>query len=171
MLDFTCTLDGCDKPSRNLGSPAMCKMHYHRWYRHRDTERSAFTTNVTASLGRRYRTVAAKGHPLAMANGRAYEHRVVLYDKIGAGPHACHWCGTEVEWVGKGQPKELQPDHLNDDGGDNRPENLVPSCRSCNTARGCQRRADALRAAGWWAGNDTIAALVNGGRRPRVDAA
>lgn len=171
MSDFTCTLDGCDKPSRNLKSPALCKMHYHRQYRHGAVDMVAHLSGVTASLGRRYRTVAAQGHPLAMANGRAYEHRVVLYDKIGAGVHACHWCGTEVEWVGKCEPRELQPDHLNNDGSDNRPENLVPSCRTCNTARGGQRRADALRAAGWWSEHDTIAALANGGRRAQIEAA
>lgn len=149
----------------------MCKMHYHRWYRHRDVDRSAHETDVTVSLGRHYRVVAAKGHPLAMANGRAYEHRVVLYDKIGPGPHECHWCGARVEWVGKCEPFELQPDHLNNDGGDNRPENLVPCCRACNTTRGGQRRAEALRGAGWWAGNDTVAHLAAGGRRPKIEPA
>lgn len=171
MSQFTCTLAGCDKPSRNIKSAALCKMHYHRQYRHGDVTTMAHDNGVSVSLGRRYRTVAAKGHPLAMANGRAYEHRVVLYDAIGAGPHACHWCGDMVEWVGKCQPHELQPDHLNDDGADNRPENLVPACRTCNTTRGCQRRADALRAAGWWSKNDTIAYLANGGRKPRIIAA
>lgn len=168
MTQPTCTLANCNKPSRNTHSPALCKMHYHRQYRHGGVEKVAHLSGVTASLGRRYRTVPAKGHPVAMANGQAYEHRVVLYNTIGPGIHACHWCGTEIEWASKGAPRELQPDHLNNDGADNRPENLVPACRACNTARGGQRRSDALRAAGWWSQNDTVAALVVG-RRPRVE--
>jgi hypothetical protein len=140
-------------------------MHYHRWYRHGSTDRVA-TRAESISLGRRYRTVSAKGHPLAHANGRAYEHRVVLYDHIGIGPHACHWCDAEVDWLPKGNPRELQPDHLNNDGADNRIENLVPACRSCNSTRGLQRRADALRAAGWWSNNDTVGKLAP--RKPRV---
>jgi 5-methylcytosine-specific restriction endonuclease McrA len=143
-------------------------MHYHRWYRHGDVNKTARESSITASLGRRYRTVAAKGHPMAMKNGRAYEHRKVLFDDIGHGIHHCHWCGTEVEWTTKGDPRELHPDHLNGDGSDNRLENLVPACRRCNAARGSQARHDALRDAGWWSGNDTIAHLKGGGRAPRI---
>lgn len=169
MSNPTCTIEGCEKPSRTK-SAALCKMHYHRWYRHRDTGRTAAKADVTVSLGRRYRKRHQPDHPLAMANGYVYEHRAVLYDSIGLGPHPCHWCGGEVAWVGKCQPGELQPDHLNNDGADNRPENLVPSCRACNTTRGSQRRAQALREAGWWAGNDTVGKLAKG-RKPRIEAA
>jgi len=165
--NFTCTLADCDKPSRNTHSAALCKMHYHRQYRHGSVDRTAQEADVTVSLGRRYRRVRAKDHPLADACGNAYEHRVVLYDEIGAGPHSCHWCGGDIDWLPKGDPRCLQVDHLNNDGGDNRPENLVPACGNCNTARGSQRRSDALREAGWWSGRDTVA-FLNGGRRARV---
>jgi len=63
---------------------------------------------------------------------------VVLYDAIGPGPHECHWnrvtgCGkVALEWGG-GQG--IVVDHLNGDTLDNRPENLVPSCKVCNTRR------------------------------------
>lgn len=170
MSNPTCTLDGCEKPGRS-GSASLCPMHYHRQYRHGDVNRVANEAGITASLGRRYRTKHAPTHPLASKHGVVYVHRMVLFDAIGRGPHACHWCGTEVEWARKGDPRELQPDHLNGDGADNRIENLVPACRRCNTARGGQARHDALRAAGWWSGNDTIAALKNGGRAPRVEPA
>jgi hypothetical protein len=169
MADRTCVIEGCDKPRRSAGAD-WCKMHYHRWYRHGSTDKVATASPITASLGRRYRTIGAKGHPMAMANGRAYEHRVVLYDAIGPGPHACHWCSAEVDWLTKGDPANLLPDHVNGDGADNRIANLVPSCMTCNTARGSQARHDALRAAGWWSNNDTIAGLA-GGRRQRVGGA
>ena len=99
MSERTCTMPGCDKPARSSGA-AWCKMHYHRWYRHGSPDK--VSTQVRVGMPRRYRTVAAKGHPLAHANGRAYEHRVVLYDLIGQGPHACHWCGVMVNWGPKG---------------------------------------------------------------------
>lgn len=164
MQNRTCTVDGCDKPTRSRAAD-WCKMHYHRWYRHGDVNRVA-TEMPSVSKGRRYRTVAGKGHPLAMKNGRVYEHRFVLYNEIGEGPHACYWCETEVDWLPKGDPRELHPDHLNGDGGDNRPENLVPSCRRCNVLRGTQQRADVLRASGWWSRNDTVGKL--GPRAARV---
>lgn len=144
-------------------------MHYHRMYRHGSLERTA--ADVYVGRPRRYRTVAAKGHPLAGVNGRAYEHRVVLYDAIGPGPHPCYWCGDLVDWAPKGTPGELQPDHLNDDGGDNRLENLAPSCRRCNTTRAIQRRSDILRERGWWSVNDTIAELKGMHRADRIEAA
>lgn len=141
-------------------------MHYHRWYRHGDVRRVASKGSVSVSLGRRYRSVYKPRHPLATKNGKVYEHRMVLFDEIGPGPHACHWCETEVDWLPKGDPRELQPDHLNDDGADNRIENLVPACRRCNALRGTQRRSDALREAGWWSNNDTVGNLAP--RAPRV---
>lgn len=171
MTDATCTIDDCEKPSRNKRGGAMCKMHYHRWYRHGDVNKVAHKSDVSASLGRRYKTKHMPSHPLASKHGIVYVHRQVLFDAIGVGPHTCHWCGVLVEWVGKCEPNELQPDHLNGDGADNRIENLVPSCRTCNTTRGGQARAQALRAAGWWSSHDTIDRLASGGRREPIEAA
>lgn len=79
-----------------------------------------------------------RGHPLASNTGRSYtvrEHRKVLFDSIGPGPHECHWnaqsgCGqTNLNW------DEISVDHLNGKVADNRIENLVPSCTKCNVLR------------------------------------
>lgn len=73
------------------------------------------------------------GHPLAQTTGILAEHRKVLYDKIGPGPHYCHWnCGKLLEWGGI---KGIIADHLDDNGLNNDPENLVPSCHRCNWNR------------------------------------
>ena len=84
-------------------------------------------------------------HPLRFENGWVRPHRVVLFDKIGDGIHACTWCGRKIAWRAHylpvdrvpfaEQPGELTVDHENADTLDNRPENLVPACRRCNSAR------------------------------------
>lgn len=168
MTQPTCTLPECEKPSRNATKPALCKMHYHRQYRHGSIDKTASKSGVTVSLGRRYLRVRANGHPVADTSGSAYEHRVVLYDHIGVGPHCCHWCDTSIDWLPKADPRALQVDHLDNDGSNNSPANLVPTCRSCNGARGAQRRHDALVEAGWWSRNDTVGALKQG-RTARVE--
>lgn len=80
-----------------------------------------------------YRILSGQqGHPLA-DGGRLEEHRKVLYDKIGPGPHPCHWgCGKTLEWGGK---SGIQADHLDGDRLNNDPDNLVASCGGCNVKR------------------------------------
>lgn len=73
-------------------------------------------------------------HPIAGKAGSVQEHRMVLYDAIGPGPHSCHWgCGkSDLEWDGI---RGIHVDHVNGDPSDNCRENLVPSCQSCNKSR------------------------------------
>ena len=65
-------------------------------------------------------------HPLASKLGRVYEHRRVLYDQLGDGPHNCVTCGRPFDW------NELTVDHINHDRADNRPENLQALCNPCH---------------------------------------
>lgn len=161
-----CSVEGCTNLTRS-GSAALCPKHYHRQYRHGDIAKTAAKTDVSVSKGRRYRTRYAPNHPTANCRGRAYEHRMVLHDQIGPGAHPCHWCGTEVQWKPTADEAPLHVDHLDGDGANNDPTNLVASCRRCNSARASQARERALREAGWWSGNDTVARL--GVRRPLVE--
>ncbi len=168
MANSTCSIEGCTKPLRSPGA-TWCAKHYHRWYRHGDPLRCAFKDGAPSkSLPRRYIRTTRKGHPLAGKSGGVWAHRLVLFDAIGFGPHACHWCGRLVDWIAPLLPPhqhlELQVDHLDNDGGNNEPSNLVASCRRCNSGRGAQRRSDALRDAGWWSNNDTIT-----GRADRIE--
>lgn len=72
-------------------------------------------------------------HPLADEDGKVYEHRKVLYDKIGPGPHECHWgCGKLLDWGGV---EGVCVDHLDGDKENNSEKNLVPSCLPCNWSR------------------------------------
>ena len=85
----------------------------------------------------KHRLKRAAGHPIAPPSGVVAVSRVVLYDKIGPGPHPCHWCGRQVEWrPGRGlRDDALIVDHLNHDATNDAPDNLVPSCNSCNSGR------------------------------------
>ena len=64
-----------------------------------------------------------------------YVHKLVLYRKIGAGTHPCHWCGKELEWKRGTAGNALICDHLDGDPSNNDPGNLVPACNGCNTIR------------------------------------
>ena len=86
-----------------------------------------------------YVVLQARDHPLAHPNGEVLEHRKVLYDQLGPGPHPCRWCGERLDW------DELTVDHLNGDRIDNWPDNLVPACRPCNSRRTWRARARACR--------------------------
>jgi hypothetical protein len=79
------------------------------------------------------RLTGMAGDPLANGGNVVLEHRKILYDAIGPGPHMCYWgCGKVLEWKGQ---NGLHADHINGDKTDNRRENLVPSCNPCNKAR------------------------------------
>lgn len=85
--------------------------------------------------GTGYRAERGGDHPATWRNGVVSEHRKVLYDKIGPGPHPCHWCKRELRWDGPTGTGKLYVDHLDFDRLNNAAENLVPSCMQCNIHR------------------------------------
>lgn len=74
----------------------------------------------------------AESHPLRRKSPQISEHRFVLYEKIGAGPHSCHHCGSMLEWKFGNVAGALFVDHLDRNTRNNDPGNLVPSCHRCN---------------------------------------
>lgn len=80
-------------------------------------------------------------HPAFIGWYNAHQHVLIAYNKYGEGPHSCHWCGHEIEWMfGEwagldAEIRKINVDHLDDDGHNNDPDNLVLSCNSCNTKR------------------------------------
>lgn len=76
-------------------------------------------------------------HPAAADSGITGYHRIVLWEKLRGQNVECHWgCGTLLDW-NKSYPEHrdaLVTDHLNGIRDDNRPENLVASCASCNAS-------------------------------------
>jgi hypothetical protein len=81
------------------------------------------------------------GHPLANSDGRILAYRLTLYERIGPGPHPCHWCGDELQWIARvgresSGKADLLADHLDGDPTNSASDNLVPSCHACNVLRG-----------------------------------
>jgi hypothetical protein len=129
-----CTTVGCDKrsePYRKDGLCIACYTYTWRTGRARDPRRKPYTLGtVRRSEGKSYRVLKVPGHPLAMVGGIVYHHRLIAYSARDGICGPCHWCGTPLDW------DTAIVDHLNEDGKDNAPSNLVVTCNGCNRARG-----------------------------------
>jgi hypothetical protein len=131
----TCSVPACERQPRQRW---LCQMHARRVRKNgdigsADSLRRADGTGTVRSDG--YVVLTLPNHPLTRIANRVLLHRVVLYDLIGSGPHACHWCGRSVDWTVGLAGDALVADHLDHDTTNNDPANLVPSCHACNSAR------------------------------------
>lgn len=106
----------------------MCERHY---YRKRRTGSYDLKPRNAGWKKGGYLVQTALGHPMSNAQGHAYVHRIVAFEKYGPGPQSCHWCS-------KGLPTWscVKVDHLDEDKANNDPDNLVTACNDCNRARG-----------------------------------
>lgn len=123
-----CAVEGCERDALYKGEQ-LCQKHYFRKWRNG-------TTNLVRT--RKYRLQNPKGyqriyepnHPLSDKRGYVYEHRAVLYSKIGDVPFTCDLCGVTLTW------STCHVDHIDNDVTNNKEENLRPTCSTCNTRRG-----------------------------------
>lgn len=129
MIELTC--DGCGATIRRYPSHARLRRHF--------CSQSCYEAH-----GRRQETVGYRrmvripaDHPLATPGGLIGEQRMVLFDKIGYGPHLCRWCAIVINWHPTGRTRRgaILADHVDNDPMNNAPENLEPSCGRCNTWR------------------------------------
>lgn len=127
-----CTEPDCDNPHSQHG---LCVKHASRLKR-TGTPTSRQFGPKTHTQG--YTIVTAPDHPLAVSRNTMYEHRKVLFDAIGYGPHRCHWCSTHINWRAP-RPHALEADHVDYQRDNNHVTNLVPSCHGCNSRRALAR--------------------------------
>ena len=81
-------------------------------------------------------------HPVATPKGLTRHHRMILWDKLNGKDADCAYCGKHLYWS-KRAPYDrdaMTVDHVNSVRHDNREENLVPCCASCNTRRAMNNR-------------------------------
>jgi hypothetical protein len=135
MDEATCIIEGCEKPRRERSRTGWCRMHQARYERHGDplAVRPNRTKVSVHSSG--YLMIHDSDHPLARRR-IVYAHRQVLYDSIGPGSHACHWCGRQVAWFPGVDDEQLTVDHVDANRQNNDLANLVPACGACNSSRG-----------------------------------
>lgn len=124
-----CSTPGCNKTA-NRRKYNLCETCYFRMRRTGTTTKIERKPKYRYITGAGYIKLFIPGHPLADNQGTVFEHRKVLYDKLGDGIHQCQWCGAEISW------DDIVVDHLNENKQDNSPDNLVASCNNCNRARG-----------------------------------
>jgi hypothetical protein len=128
-----CVVENCRNHSGYTSG--ICNSCYYRLRRTGTLKRREWKYRSLHSNG--YIVVFDAIHTLATRDGWLYEHRKVLFDAIGDGPHTCHWCKRPVQWVkGRCSRGALVPDHLDADKTNNALSNLVPSCNRCNVFRG-----------------------------------
>jgi hypothetical protein len=146
MANRICGIDGCEQPLR-YPMYGWCKAHYMRWYKTGDPGGLIFRRPTGTWIQANRRMTQAPEHPLVSASGSVQAARIILFDKIGYGPHLCCWCRTPITWRAPtytGPGAQIQADHVNGDTLDDRPENLVQSCPPCNGKRSDPRRVKPL---------------------------
>lgn len=135
-----CSVHECTRKARTRFGE-LCEAHYYRRRRGTSSERPIWdreigsrVTGTALKTSHGYLLVYSPNHALADAVGNVYQHRQVLFDEIGEGPHDCHWCGQTVDWAGV-NGKRIDVDHVDGDKSNNDLGNLVPSCHRCNSLR------------------------------------
>jgi len=124
-----CSIAGCVRRVRSHKGPVLCDTCYIRIYRGGQSDLPKRKGRHQTSNG--YLVLLRPDHPLArVRDGLVMEHRLVLYNAIGPGPHACEWCGKETAWV------DAHVDHLDRNRRNNIRQNLLFSCAACNQQRG-----------------------------------
>jgi hypothetical protein len=134
MTDDTCAYEGCTK--QRAAHRRWCNTHYWRQYRYGDmaTDRTKVAAEGWVSPNGYIKT-RRTDHVIAGRKGLVYTHRLVLFDTIGYGPHHCHWCAAPINWAAG-----LEADHMDFDRANNKSDNIVACCRTCNRRRANARR-------------------------------
>lgn len=134
MPDHTCSVNGCDLPVKRKRS-GLCYGHYMKMWRYGDTDSHIKFKPGGYITSNGYRLARAPGHILKVTT----EHRLVLFDAIGFGPHMCDECDRHINWQ-RPIPDRLCVDHVDENKLNNDRLNLRQLCHSCNIKRNRTRQ-------------------------------
>lgn len=138
-----CVVDGCE---RRHHARSYCCMHSNRLRRGTDLHAPPTRASGEGTINVHGRLIMFRPeHPLANAKGCVINARLVLFAKIGYGPHRCHWCTAHVLWRIEDVNLRLEADHVDGDKLNDDPANIVPSCKACNIGRKNRAQARAQR--------------------------
>ena len=145
-----CSVEGCGREAE-YKTAVLCQKHYFRIRRNGKIETLLEEKKRKLGYTRQYRVPFASprgnyqrlyepDHPLRDKSGYVAEHRMIVFAKYGWDLPVCELCGVSLEW------NTCHVDHIDNDPTNNKPENLRPLCRVCNTTRDYPERHTFKRA-------------------------
>lgn len=128
-----CKIEGCARKAM-YQAQQVCQKHYFRFMRTGSYQLLPKPQRIIRRQDSRgYWQLYMPDHPLADSTGQVWEHRKIVYDRIGDVIPSCELCGKPLTW------KIAHIDHIDENPSNNDPQNLRPLCGPCNTRRGEQR--------------------------------
>jgi hypothetical protein len=133
-----CKVEGCGRDAQ-YKLAQLCQKHYFRIRRNGKIEtlldakrrELGYTRQyrVTFPGGKGYQRLYEPEHPLRDTQGYVAEHRLVVFARYEWNLPDCELCGVPLDWA------TCHIDHIDNDPSNNKPDNLRPLCRVCNTTR------------------------------------